>query len=432
MRLLFNSYTKPIPPVRYDVQQIPINQNGDSLLYFFDSMGYATPDLALPIESETMLSLIDGTRSVEDILKFSSEDINEDQVLNYVRFLDEHGLLQSEYFTNHAELIETKYEESTSHHTTTAGVSYPSDPNELKEFLDNAFEEHEQSNLVKSAKALYAPHIDPRVGMSSYVKAFSAIKELTPKKVIIIGTSHYSGMYGKLYEEFPFIISDKTFEMPNGAVPSDITELTQILNQVQDDRKESRVNKNRDIELDSTSLTTSKSGISLNDRAHRIEHSIELHLLFLNYLWDHEFEIAPILVGSLDELMYSENSFREEQLDAFSNILRTLNDEETFFLISGDLAHFGYKFGDEKEASTMFEEVKLNDKRFLDIGASGKPEKLISLMKETYDPYRICGFPPLLTYLKAFPESRGSILSYDFWDEREQESAVSFGSILYT
>ncbi len=412
---LFNSYTKPIPQIRFDIQRIPIQENGQTLLYFYDSMGYATPDFALPIESETMLSLIDRNHSVEDILKFSTNDIDKDQVLKYVRFLDEHSILDSEYFAEHVEILEMEYEQSSYHPSTTAGISYPNNPDELKSFLDKAFKENEHSHPVDSAKALYAPHIDPRVGMSSYVKAFSSIKQLKPKKVVILATSHYSGVYGKLYEDFPFILSDKTFLMPNGGVPSNITGLTQILKQVQDDEE-----------------VNEKSGINLHDRAHRIEHSIELHLLFLNYIWNHEFEITPILVGSLDELMYSKNGFRKQQLDTFSSILKKLDDDETFFLISGDLSHFGHKFGDQKEASKMFDEVKLNDERFLEIGASGNPDKLVSLMKQEYDPYRICGFPPLLTFLKAFPERSGEILSYDLWDERERESAVSFGSILYT
>ncbi len=410
MSSLFNSYTLPIPPVRYDIQRIPIHQNGHSLLYFHDSLGYATPDFALPLESETMLSLIDGNRSVEDILKFSSEDVSKEQVLGYVRFLDEHVVLESEYFAEQIEVIETVYENSSYHQNTTAGSSYPSNPGELKALLDSAFEEHEQSVPASSAKALYAPHIDPRVGMSSYVKAFSAIKNLKPKRVVILATSHYAGLYGKMYEELPFILSNKTFVIPNGDVATHKPSIDTILNSFQD---------------------LSLAGISNHSRAHRVEHSIELHLLFLNYIWNHKFEIIPVLVGNMDELFYSNNSFREQQLDSFSSILRNLEDEETFFLISGDLSHFGHKFGDQQEASKMFDEVKLNDKRFLKIGASGNLDKLISLMKEEYDPYRICGFPPLLTFLKAFPNLSGKILSYDLWDERERQSAVSFGSILY-
>ncbi len=411
MDKIFNSYTLPIPPVRFDIQRIPHNQNGENFIYFYDSLGYTTPDFILPSDADVMLSLIDGSRSVEDILKFSTDEITKEQILGYVRFLDEHSLLDSTAFAEQVELIESEYEKSSTHYCTTSGNSYPHDTKELKVFLDEAFSTYEQSKTVQSAKALYAPHIDPRVGMGSYVKAFSSIKELKPKRVVILATSHYSGLHGNLYEETPFIISDKTFVMPNGEVNSHKPSINFILNSIQD---------------------PAQIGISNLSRAHRIEHSIELHLLFLNHIWNHNFEIIPILVGGLDEILYSKNSYREQQIDSFSTILQQLDDDETFFLISGDLSHIGHKFGDQQEASEMFDEVKINDDRFLQISASGNSEKLISLMKEEYDPYRICGFPPLITFLKAFPHQKGEIITYDLWDERNRESAVSFGSILYT
>lgn len=449
MKTLFNSYTLPIPLIRFDIQRIPIEQNGETLLYFYDSMGYSTPDFAIPSDAESILSLIDGTRSVEDIIKFSSNEVSKEQILGYVRFLDEHSILDSKAFAEHAEIIESEYERSNVHFSTTAGNSYPSGSEELKDFLKKAFEEHEPSNPVSSAKALYAPHIDPRIGMSSYVKAFSSIKNLKPKRVVILATSHYSGLYSDMYEESPFIISDKTFSMPNGEISSSFESIQkikdniqphsnvgqkQILKQVQNDPpKDKNEKKSRHVELDSASVKASTLGISLQDRAHRIEHSIEVHLLFLNHIWQHDFEIIPILVGGLDELFYSKDSFKEQQLANFAEYLRKefAADSDTFFLISGDLSHFGHKFGDERIASKMFEEVTLNDERFLKIGTSGNPDKLIKLMKEEYDPYRICGFPPLLTFLKIFPNINGKVLSYDLWDERERESAVSFGSILY-
>ncbi len=411
MDKLFNSYDSPIPPLRYDVQRIPLDQNGHSLIYFYDSLGYATPEFAIPSDANVILSLIDGIRSVEDIMNFSSEDVTKEQILGYVRFLDEHGLLDSEHFKEHSGLIESEYEKSEYHPCTTSGVSYPADPDELNEFLTKAFLENKQSDPVETVKALYAPHIDPRVGMSSYVKAFSSIRDLKPGKVVILATSHYSGLYGKMYEDHPFILSDKTFSMPNGDVSSHKGSIDIIRNSIQD---------------------LSKVGISDHSRAHRIEHSIELHLLFLNHIWKHDFEIIPVLVADMDELMYSRNNHREEQLDAFASLLRTnFDDPDTFFLISGDLSHFGKKFGDIRPAHKMLNEVKSNDRRFLEVGSKADPDKMIKLMSEEYDPYRICGFPPLLTYLKAFPDSKGEILSYDIWDESERESAVSFGSILY-
>lgn len=411
MSKLFDSFTDPIPPVRYDVQRIPVQQNGQAFIYFHDQMRYATSDFALPADSEAILSLINGVHSVQDILSYGADDITKEQVLHYIQFLDEHQLLMSDHFRSEAERIESAYEASDTHNTTTAGSSYPSDPDKLNAFLAEAFEQYEQSKPVNTARALYAPHIDTRVGMESYVKAFSRIRNLKPKKVILLATSHYSGLYPDQYKDAPFIISGKNFRMPNGEVMTDPA-MIETLKQFQNEMGE-------------------RSGLTFSDRAHRIEHSIELHLLFLNFIWSHKFSILPVLVGGMDELFYTEDSFRQQQLDHFSSVLTKLADEDTFFLISGDLSHFGHKFGDESGAAPMLSEAKSNDTKFMAISSSGDPALLIDFMKKDFDKYRICGFPPLLTFLNAFKGVRGEQLTYDLWDERERQSAVSFGSILY-
>jgi|TARA_R100000005_G_C4993207_1_gene200313 AmmeMemoRadiSam system protein B len=411
---IFKSYTDPIPPLRYDVQIIPIKQNGETFLYFQDQMGYTSSDFAVPHSAQSLFSLFDGSRSVEDILEFSDEKITKEQVLEYVQFLDEKALLHSSYFKAHAEMKESNYEEFGVHENITAGLSYPDDAEELEHFLNEAFEKLPASEPVESAKALYAPHIDYRVGLNSYIKAFSSIKNLKPKRVIILATSHYSGLYPDLYEEHPFVISNKDFEMVNGTVKADRKAIQKIEDQINNDEI--------------------SYGVTFQDRSHRIEHSIELHLVLLNHLWNHDFEIVPIVVGSLDELFYKSDGFQGQQVENFSGLLRDLfgSDEDTFFSISGDLAHIGKKFGDNRPAKELFDEVRSFDESFLDFGASGNSDKILNLMSKKYDPYRICGYPPLYSFLKAFPNSSGEILTYDVWDEEEQDSGVSFGSILYS
>jgi len=408
---LFDSYTDPIPPIRYDIQRIPIQDNGRSFIYFYDQLGYSTPDFALPTNAEPILSLMDGTRSVNDIIKFSSDEVTKEQILGYARFLDEHGLLDSEYFADHAELIESEYERSNVHRSITNGTSYPPEPDKLTEFLNTAFETHENSKPVDAAKALYAPHIDLRFGMASYVKAFSTIQNLKPKRVFILATSHYSGLYNSEYSNKPFIISRKNFDLPNGLVKADQKTISLIKEQTIHDEI---------------------FGTSFSDRAHRIEHSIELPLLFLNHIWQHDFEIVPILVGNFDQLYYAKDGYLANQIEAFTYLLnQQFNDRDTFFLISGDLAHFGKKFGDQQPASELFEKVQAFDKAFLEVGANNDPITMLEIMSSEYDPHRICGFPPLYTFLNTFPNLNGKVLSRELWDETERESAVSFGSILF-
>jgi AmmeMemoRadiSam system protein B len=408
---LFDSKSQPIPPLRHDLQLIPIQENGEALLYFHDQRGYATPDFALKREAGQLLSLFDGQKSINDLESHLGNGVNKEELLQFIQLLDKNRVLASCFFEQHAEAIEANYESSAVHESVTAGGSYPADPDELKEYLDEAFAKYtdEKTKAVDWAKALYAPHIDPRVALESYVQAFAPIRNLSPKRVVILATSHYAGLYPELYQNDPFILVDKDFDMPLGTITRDREAVKELQN-------------------------AADFGISSRDRAHRMEHSIELHLLFLSYLWDHNYQIVPFVIRGLDDLYYMEDGHLGKQLDNFSNLLRNRfgDDDETFFLISGDLSHFGKKFGDESPAQTMFNEVKHFDQQFLRHGSKNNRSAMLDLIKEEYDPYRICGFPPLYTFLQSMPDLKGDILSYDLWDERERDSAVTFGSILYS
>jgi AmmeMemoRadiSam system protein B len=410
-KLLFDSKTEPIPEVRRDLQIIPVKEDGNSYLYFYDEKGYATQDLALNQQVSTLLSLLDGRKSINDLEPYLGESVNKDQVLAFIQVLDENRLLSSKYFQKHADEIESQYEKSTVHRSVTAGESYPADPKELTEYLDEAFAKHSDGRTASAkTKALYAPHIDPRVALNSFVKAFAPIRNLTPKRVVILATSHYAGLYHDRYENAPFILVNKDFELPLGTFERDQKAIEEFLK------------------------SDTQTGVTTHDRAHRLEHSIELHLLFLSYLWDHKFKVVPFLTRDLDDIFYMEDGHLGKQISNFSDRLGNHfgNDDETFFLISGDLAHFGKKFGDQSAASTMFKDVEVFDRQFLKLASKNQRREMLELMKEDFDPYRICGFPPLYIFLQSMPELKGKVLGYDLWDERERESAVTFGSILYS
>lgn len=413
--MIFNSKSKPVPPLRRDIDVIPVENNGNSYLYFHDARAYLSDDFALDRRVAPLLSLLDGRKSIEDLKPWMEDGLDTDELLEYIRLLDRHRLLHSEYFRHYADMMEERYEEEKVHEPVTPGTSYPEDRGELKRQLDEAFEEVEESSHAietdkTSIKALYAPHIDPRVALSSYVKAFRPLRDALPERVVLLATSHYSGYYPSVYDNMPFILSGKDFNMPFGTVKNDREGVEQLLEKGME------------------------AGITGNDRAHRMEHSIELHLLFLQYLWNHDFRIVPILVTGFDDLYFMEDGHLGNQIETMGSLLRDTfgSDPNTLFLISGDLSHVGKKFGDERPANEMFEEIRQFDSRFLEYGTRGDREQLVGLMREENDPYRVCGFSPLFTYLSAFPETNGHLLDYRVWDEKERDSAVSFGSILYT
>lgn len=417
-----------LPPLRSDVEMIPMSHDGDELIYFHDPQGYVPSPFVMDRQVAALLPVLNGAFSIQDIcrdLKRYGNEVDEEQLLAFFKHLDEARLLLSPWFRHYKTELEEQFEQNEYRPPVCAGQSYPMKSLELRQMLGAAFKapkETDNAGLVQALdgdadspheinqiKALYAPHIDLRVGLKSYIPAFRELMKLKPSRVVLLATSHYAGSYYPLYDGYPFIATRKHFQTPLGTVQTDAAALSLMEQHAEE------------------------IGCSFHDRAHRNEHSIELHLLFLQYMWEHSFRLVPILVGSLEEMYYKADGDIGSKVNAMARLLGESfgEDDDTLFLISGDLAHVGRKFGDQRPASEMFDEVKQFDSEFIRHAEKGNADSLLNLMKEDLDAYRICGFPPLYTALKALSGVRGQLKSYDIWDESERESAVSFGSMLF-
>lgn len=404
---LFNSTTAPIPGVRRDIQIIPVQDSGRDLLLFFDSMKFAKGGFALDRSVEPVLSLIDGRKTISDITSYFGNGTDQDQILQFIQMLDKQLLLESKHFLDQAGQVEQAFEKSDTRKPALAGSSYPDHPKELSDFADKLLNTAASRGSVTTSKALYAPHIDLQVGGDQYGQAFASLKTVKPRLVVILATSHYGGFYPDLYSTTPFMGTYKSFELPG------------------------RILHTRKDAVDQLAEAGESIGFTTRDRAHRVEHSIETHLLFASHIWKHNFQILPILVGSLDELFYKEDGELGRKLQGFTKHLRQLDSEDTFFLVSGDLSHVGKKFGDSDPARILRPDVEAFDLEFMNSAVENNPGRMLHHIARNYDPYRICGFPPLYTFLKAFPNLTGQRINYQWWDESQRESAVSFGSIAY-
>lgn len=405
---LFNSITKPVPPVRRDIQIIPVKEDGRDLLLFYDPMKIAESGFALDGSVEPILSLIDGYKSLTQLAPYFGKNVTGDQLLEFVQMLDKQKLLESPFFKTESTRIEEQFESSDTRQPALSASSYPADPDQLMEFMNNIMNDTNGLEMDASkSKALYAPHIDLRVGSKQYAEAFTQLTNLKPKRVVILATSHYSGYYPDLYDGFPFIGSQKDFLLPGRTIITD-QKAVQTL-----------------------AAGGENAGFTLKDRAHRIEHSIETHLLFASHIWKHDFEIVPILTAGIDELFYKQDGDLGGKIENFATLLREIDTDDTFYLISGDLSHVGRKFGDTLPAAAMRSDVETFDREFITAAEAGDHDIMLRTMAENYDPYRICGFPPLFAFIKSFPGIAGKRINYQWWDEQERESAVSFGSILY-
>ena len=53
------------------------------------------------------------------------------------------------------------------------------------------------------------------------------------------------------------------------------------------------------------------------------------------------------------------------------------------------------------------------------------------MVEKGHDDLKWCGSAPLYTYLRAVPEARGRLLSYEHWNI-DEASVVSFGAMAFS
>jgi len=176
-----------------------------------------------------------------------------------------------------------------------AGHFYPSDPDELRRDVRQLVAAAD-SDLAHNPKALIAPHAGY---IYSGPTAGIAYAQLTPiasrvKRVVLLAPSHRVSFQGIAYSSAEF------FRTPLG-----------------------------DIAVDRQGLSLIHDLPQLHelDRAFSHEHSLEVHLPFLQETLG-EFKIIPLLVGDVDPTLVAE-------------VLEQIwGGPETFIIVSSDLSHF--------------------------------------------------------------------------------------------
>lgn len=175
-----------------------------------------------------------------------------------------------------------------------AGLFYPNDSQTLRNMVQGFIKEAKTSG--KPPKALIAPHAGYVYSgpVAASVYALLPPVKNTIRKVVLIGPSHRVGFRGIAFS------SAESYATPLGLVPIDRTSLEKI---------------------------RSLPFVGLLDQAHAQEHSLEVHLPFLQEVLG-TFELIPLVAGDATP----------EQVCA---VLEQLwGGPETLIVISSDLSHY--------------------------------------------------------------------------------------------
>jgi AmmeMemoRadiSam system protein B len=290
---------------------------------------------------------------------------------------------------------------------------YEAQPKALRQQLLRQFTGPRGPGLPKRPKpdgrlrAALLPHIDYPRGGQTYAWAFKEIVERSDASLfVIIGTSHYSS--------HRFTLTRKNFETPLGIARTDQDYIDKLVRHY---------------------------GTGLFDdelMAHLPEHSIELEVVFLQYLYEdiRPVRIVPLVVGSFFDCVQSEmEPARHDDIAAMIRALRQAEaetKEPICYIISGDLAHIGPKFGDPKpvdepwlEQSRRLDEAIIRHAEAVDLA------RYFRIIVDEGDSRRICGLPPTYTLLEAIRPKTGKVLHYDQYVHPRGHESVSFASIAY-
>jgi MEMO1 family protein len=106
--------------------------------------------------------------------------------------------------------------------------------------------------------------------------------------------------------------------------------------------------------------------------------------------------------------------------------------EPICYLISGDLAHLGPKFGDPRPVhAAQLSHSRRRDEALMALAARIDTAGYFGLIAEEGDCRRICGLPPTYTVLEAVRPSAGKLLHYDQWIDPAGYESVSFAGMAF-
>ena len=210
-----------------------------------------------------------------------------------------------------------------------AGQFYPADKNQLSAIVDRLLKKASLPEIKGEVIALIAPHAGYQFSGEVAAHTFKTLEGEQVNTVIIIGNSHHERFDG--ISVFPKGI----YKTPLGEVKID-SDLAQKIIQESD-------------------------RISFKESAHKLEHSIEVEIPFLQKTLNH-FKIVPILFG---------NSQKDDWKILGDAILKHIKGKNIILVASSDLSHY-----------PPYEVAKYADKKTIDAISTGDIEHLEKTIEE--------------------------------------------------
>jgi AmmeMemoRadiSam system protein B len=390
------------------VEALPTQEN---MICLRDPQGISDKLLLIPPALFYVVSMFDGRHSVPDIQAAYNRRFGEllvsEKIRGIIAQLDDALFLDSERFRQARSKAVEDFRGAELREAAHAGLSYPADPTELQQQLEQLFTAEDGPGLPDTSRpsgrlqALIAPHIDLRRGGSCFAWSYAELaRGSRARTFVVLGIAHVPTKH-------PFALTAKDFQTPLGRMTTDRAFLDELGSHCRTDFFE-------------------------DEFCHRSEHSIEFQVLFLQYLYRNEgnSSIVPILCSLPPEMYLGAAIPEHSEVEEFIGALRSTMekaDSKVCCIAAVDLSHIGQRFGQNITLSPeLLAHVEREDRAMIDRVLRLDEEAFFRGIQQEQDRRNVCGVPAIYTLLRAVRAEEGRLLRYEQAVDQAGQSVVSF------
>ncbi len=279
-------------------------------------------------------------------------------------------------------------------------------------WIDQALEPVEDPAFNTLPKAIIAPHLDYFRGWPNYAHTYGRLRVVDrPTRIIILGTNHFGQGTG-------VVGCDKGYESPLGTCEYDQDFARVLKTKLGDDGAEK---------------------LFANRYDHEREHSIELHIPWIQHVFTGDDGNAPKVFAALihDPSQANGASYDGQGLDLqpFVDALKDTiaeSDGTTLIVSSADLSHVGRSFGDqqslvgEDEAATQArEKVLQHDREMLELVSKAKASELVASIAWQQNPTRWCSVGNMVATMLATDAQAVRILNHTATADQQSVAMIT-------
>ncbi|HXW00385.1 MAG TPA: AmmeMemoRadiSam system protein B [Anaerolineae bacterium] len=365
---------------------------GEPVFLIQDRLKLTEAAIVLPQVLGPLVMLCDGEHSLPEItaaleIRFGLR-LSQEIIESLLAQFDEALLLEGETFEQIKRQAIAEYRAASFRPAALAGPSYPAEPEVLRQMLQGYL--NEVNGVAPSSpvsRGIISPHIDYQRGGPTYAQVWASAVEAARQAelVIIFGTDHNGG-YGTI------TLTPQNYATPLGVMPTDTT----------------LVNRLADVLGPETAFA--------DELHHRGEHSIELALVWLQYIrGEVPCLVLPVLCGTFHHFMTGQADIKTQAtFEAFVEILRhEMIQRRTLVVAAGDLAHLGPAFDGPPLDAVAQAQMKVDDTALMDTLAKGSAAAFFQLMQDGQHERNVCGLSPFYFTLSTLGQTRGQTIAYD-------------------